>query len=118
MAENIFNVEYAKGIAKCKKCKIKMPKGALRIVKTSPGTNFFGGDDTTAFYHPACIFESFKRARRTTRIIVTADDILNIYAIKDVDKDSIMALIKEYQPVLESRGRTRTKLTKKIESFE
>lgn len=47
------------------------------------------------FHHPHCIFETFKRARATTKIIEEPGDIEGFDDIKDEDKELIRKLIKE-----------------------
>ena len=94
MADNKFSVDYAKRIAGCKKCKTKIEKGALRIAKIT-ASPFSDDGEMKAFHHPNCIFETFKRARPTTKIIEEADDLSGFADIKDDDKDLIKKLIKE-----------------------
>ncbi len=54
--------------AGCKKCKQKIPKGAVRIAKVTANP-FNDEGDMKLYHHPACIFETFKKARATTKII-------------------------------------------------
>lgn len=43
------------------------------------------------FYHIKCIFETFQRARATTKIIESTDDI---QGFGDIEKDDQKAIIK------------------------
>ncbi|XP_060066449.1 DNA ligase 3-like [Ylistrum balloti] len=96
MADNRFIVGYAKlGTSGCKGCKTKIEKGSLRIGKVT--ANPFGGDgDMKQWYHPSCIFNTFKRARATTKKIEEPDDMEGFSEILPEDKDEINKLIKEY----------------------
>ena len=94
MAENRYACDYAKvGTASCKKCKQKLAKGTLRIAKvvTNPFTD--SGGDMKMYHHPACIFETFVRAKATTRIIESIDDIENNEILTDEDKKMLQGLI-------------------------
>ena len=94
MSDNKYIVGYAKlGTSSCKKCKQKIEKGALRIGKVVP--NPFGGDggDMKQWFHPSCIFETFLRARATTKKIEDPDDVDGFEDLKQEDKDTINQLI-------------------------
>ena len=67
MADNKYSIDYAKRVAGCKKCKAKMEKGSLRIAKVTPSP-FADDAEMKNYHHPACIFETFKRARATTKV--------------------------------------------------
>ena len=45
------------------------------------------------YHHPRCIFETFLRARPTTKIIQDLDDLENYSTLKDEDKDLVRTLI-------------------------
>ena len=94
MTENKFAADYAKRIAGCKKCKSKIEKGELRVAKVVP--NFFhdGEGEMKQYHHPACLFETFIRARAGTKIIEEADDIQGFTDLKQEDKDLLNQLIK------------------------
>jgi len=94
MADNKFIVGYAKlGTSGCKKCKTKIEKGALRIGKVT--ANPFSSDgDMKQWYHPDCIFETFKRARATTKKIEEPDDLEGFGDLKQEDKDRLNDLMK------------------------
>ena len=95
MTDVKFSVDYSKRLSKCKKCKSEIPKGDVRLAKLVP--NFFGGDDSDKdmkqFYHIKCLFETFKRARATTKKIESADDIEDFQSIKDADKKLVFKFI-------------------------
>ena len=93
MADNKYACDYAKlGTSGCKKCKQKLAKGELRIAKLS--ANPFGDGDMKIYHHPKCIFETFIRARASTKIIESLDDIEGHEKLEDEDKDLINGLIK------------------------
>ena len=94
MAENRYAADYDKlGRASCKKCKQKLPKGEMRIAKVV--ANFFhdGEGVMKQYHHPKCMFETFIKARATTKIIEGPDDLEGFAELKDEDKDAIKALI-------------------------
>jgi hypothetical protein len=94
MADNRYVVGYAKlGTSSCKKCKQKIDKGGLRIGKVV--ANPFGDDggDMKQWFHPSCIFETFVRARATTKKIEEPDDMEGFGDLKQEDKDAINQLI-------------------------
>ena len=47
------------------------------------------------YYHPACIFETFKKARATTKIIEDPSDLDGWQDIKQEDKEVVLKLMKE-----------------------
>ena len=94
MADNRYSVDYAKRVAGCKKCKQKMEKGQLRIAKIT-ASPFSDDGEMKNYHHPNCIFETFKRARPSTKIIEEPGDIEGFADIQDEDKDLIKKLIKE-----------------------
>lgn len=94
MSDNRFAADYDKlGRASCKKCKQKLNKGELRIAKIT--ANFFheGEGVMKQYHHPKCMFETFVRARSTTKIIEGPDDLEGFVELKDEDKDALKALI-------------------------
>jgi DNA ligase-3 len=95
MSETKFSVDYSKRLSKCKKCKLEIAKGNIRLAKNVQ--NFFGGEDSDKdmkqYYHIKCLFETFKRAKATTRKIESADDIEDFKSIKEDDKKDILKLI-------------------------
>ncbi|XP_029643692.1 DNA ligase 3 [Octopus sinensis] len=97
MAENRFIVVYAKlGTSSCKKCKTKIEKAALRIGKVVPNPFSDDGGDMKQWYHPSCIFETFLRARPTTKIIEEAEDLDGFQDLQQDDKDAVNDLIKDF----------------------
>lgn len=94
MADNKYVVGYAKlGTSGCKKCKQKIAKGALRIGKLV--RNPFGSDggDMKQWHHPNCIFDTFQRARPTTKKIEEPDDMEGFSDLRQEDKNSLIKLI-------------------------
>lgn len=95
MADNKFAADYDKrGQASCKKCKQKIGKGVVRIAKVV--ANFFhdGDGEMKQYYHPSCIFETFVRARSTTKIIEDPSDVEGFQELEEDDKAAIKQLIK------------------------
>ncbi len=68
---------------------------AFQVV-TNPFTD--DGGDMKQYFHPACIFETFLRARPTTKVILDTDDLENFDALKDEDRDTLKKLIAGEQP--------------------
>jgi DNA ligase-3 len=89
-----FLVDYSKRVSKCQNssCKAQMDVGSLRLGKVGPSP--FGDGEMKQYYHPKCMFDTFKRARASTKVIESADDIADFSAIKDDDKKAIVKLIK------------------------
>lgn len=95
MAENKYLTAYAKlGTSSCKKCKQKIEKGALRIAKLVSNPFSEDAGDMKQWFHPACIFETFVRARATTKKIEDPDDVEGFSDLQQEDKDTILKLIK------------------------
>ncbi|XP_063690820.1 DNA ligase 3-like [Bolinopsis microptera] len=93
----LFRCDYAKtNRSACKKCKIKIEKAEVRIAKLK--TNPFSDDGglMTDWHHPKCVFETFARARATTKKIESSDDIEHFDLLKSKDQDVIEHLIKNY----------------------
>ena len=94
MAENKFMCDYAKrATSGCKKCKKKLEKGELRLAKVVP--NFFheGDGEMKQYHHAECLFETFVKARATTKIIEELDDLQGFGDLEQVDKDRIKRLL-------------------------
>lgn len=97
MADNKFVIVYAKmGTSGCKKCKTKIEKAALRIGKVVANPFSDDGGDMKLWYHPNCIFETFLRARATTKIIEDAEDLEGFADLKQEDKDLVNNIIKDF----------------------
>ena len=69
MADAKFAIDYGKRNCKCQKCKQPIEKGELRIAKLVPNIFSDDGGDMKQYHHPICLFESFKKARATTKVI-------------------------------------------------
>ena len=94
MSDTKFSADYSKRVSKCKKCKQELPKGTVRIAKLT--ANFFhdGDGEMKSYFHLNCIFESFKRAKATTKVIESTDDIDGFVSLEEDDKNSIIDSIK------------------------
>ncbi|KAK7072126.1 DNA ligase 3, partial [Halocaridina rubra] len=94
-----FCAEYDKrGAAKCKRCKDKLEKGQLRIGKIVPNPFSESGGDMKAWHHVDCLFETFKRARATTKKLEDPIDDLEGWEDLEVeDKNKIQDLISDLQ---------------------
>ncbi|KAG7169997.1 DNA ligase 3-like [Homarus americanus] len=92
-----FCAEYDKrGAAKCKKCKDKCEKGALRIGKIVPNPFSESAGEMKQWHHVDCIFEIFKRARATTKKIEDpVEDIEGWENLEDDDQKKIRALVDD-----------------------
>lgn len=95
MSDTKFAADYSKRLSKCKKCKQEIAKSTVRIAKLV--SNFFhdGDGEMKQYHHVDCLFESFKRARATTKVIESADDIHGFGELQDEDKDLILKRIDE-----------------------
>ncbi|GFO42469.1 DNA ligase [Plakobranchus ocellatus] len=97
MADNKYIVGYAKlGTSSCKKCKQKIEKGSLRIGKVTPNPFSDDGGDMKQWFHPSCIFETFVRARATTKKIEDPDDVEGFEDLTPEDKEVIKDLIDKF----------------------
>lgn len=45
------------------------------------------------WHHPKCLFEVFERARATTKVIDSTDELAGFTDLNDADKDMIKGLI-------------------------
>ncbi|XP_074662069.1 DNA ligase 3-like isoform X2 [Tubulanus polymorphus] len=90
MADNRYSCDYAKrNTSACKKCKAKIDKGELRLAKLVANPFSDGGGDMKQYFHPSCIFETFVRARATTKKIEEPDDLEGFSDLTDADKNII-----------------------------
>ena len=94
MSDAKFAADYSNRLSKCHKCKQEIAKGGVRLAKLT--ANFFhdGDGDMKQYFHIKCLFESFKRARATTKIIESTDEIDGFLNLESDDKNSIIQLIK------------------------
>ncbi|XP_067659530.1 DNA ligase 3-like isoform X2 [Haliotis asinina] len=106
MSENRYIVGYAKlGTSSCKKCKQKIEKGALRVGKVVSNPFSDEGGDMKQWYHPACIFETFVRARATTKKIEDPDDVEGFDDLQQEDKDVMQKLIDDFLAKSNAKGK-------------
>ncbi|GFS06592.1 DNA ligase [Elysia marginata] len=112
MADNKYVVGYAKlGTSSCKKCKQKIEKGSLRIGKVTPNPFSEDGGDMKQWFHPSCIFETFVRARATTKKIEDPEDVEGFGDLKPEDKEVIKDLIEKFLAQSGKKASPRPKKT-------
>ena len=80
--------------AGCKKCKQKIEKGEIRIAKIT-ASPFSDDGEMKQYHHPVCIFETFKKARATTKVIEDPSDLEGWQEVEEADKQAILKLMKE-----------------------
>uniref|UniRef100_A0A2P2I0Z2 DNA ligase n=1 Tax=Hirondellea gigas TaxID=1518452 RepID=A0A2P2I0Z2_9CRUS len=99
-----FCVAYDKrGQAKCKVCKNRFEKGELRFGKY--GYNPFGPMPMKMWHHVNCIFESFKKARATTKKLDDVDaDVEDWDTITDEDKQVVLDNLSDFQKFCSAKG--------------
>ena len=95
-----FSADYARSArSRCQRCKLVLPLGHLRVAKIV--SNFFKRaesihqheDNLLRYFHPACLFETFKRARASTVVISSTSDIQNYESLTAEDQELIALLI-------------------------
>ena len=79
MADAKFAIDYGKRNCKCQKCKQPIEKGELRIAKLVPNIFSDDGGDMKQYHHPICLFESFKKARATTKVIEVCFSVIFLF---------------------------------------
>ncbi|VDN06163.1 unnamed protein product [Thelazia callipaeda] len=95
-----FGLDYAKRVAKCKKCHHQLLKGDLRMWRMVPNPFTAESANPTEmknYFHCDCLFETLTRCRATTKVIESSDDIDGWEKANDNDKEAIMEKIKELQ---------------------
>nr|CRZ22964.1 Bm4868 [Brugia malayi] len=97
-----FGLDYAKRVAKCKKCQQQLLKGDLRMWRMVP--NPFTADsgnptEMKNYFHPDCLFETLIRCRATTKIIDSPDDIEGWDIANDDDKEAIIEKIRNLSEI-------------------
>ena len=97
MSDARYAIDIGKRNSKCHKCKQPIEKGAVRIAKLV--ANYFSdnGSDMKQYHHPLCLFESFKKARATTKVIEDPGDLEGWDSLGDEDKSPILKLIRAHQ---------------------
>eukprot|EP00090_Calanus_glacialis_P001127 TRINITY_DN10792_c0_g1_i1.p1 TRINITY_DN10792_c0_g1~~TRINITY_DN10792_c0_g1_i1.p1 ORF type:complete len:1194 (-),score=363.16 TRINITY_DN10792_c0_g1_i1:78-3470(-) len=108
MTDNRFSIDYAKRQAGCKKCKQKIEKGEVRIAKIT-ASPFSDDGEMKNYHHPACMFDTFKKARATTKIIEDPSDLEGWSDLKQDDKEPILQLIRETERVSPKKAATPKK---------
>uniref|UniRef100_A0A915PVD4 DNA ligase 3 n=1 Tax=Setaria digitata TaxID=48799 RepID=A0A915PVD4_9BILA len=92
-----FGLDYAKRVAKCKKCQQQLLKGNLRMWRMVP--NPFTADsgnptEMKHYFHTDCLFETLTRCRAATKVIDSPDDIEGWDDASDDDKETIIDKIR------------------------
>jgi DNA ligase-3 len=96
MVDAVFECSYAKlATSSCRKCKQKIEKGALRLAKLVSNPYSSAGGDMKQYHHPKCLFDSFVKARATTKIITEPDDIRGYDDLLEEDQQVLNDLIEE-----------------------
>uniref|UniRef100_H2Z1K6 DNA ligase n=1 Tax=Ciona savignyi TaxID=51511 RepID=H2Z1K6_CIOSA len=108
-----FVSDYSKRKSNCKKCKQPIEKGSPRIAKCVP--NYFndGDGEMKQYHHIACIFETFAKARATTKKIEDVSDLDGFSDMKDEEKEQIKKLVAELCTKQEAKKVTPKKATPK-----
>lgn len=112
-----FAADYAKRVAGCKKCKLQLPKGEIRLAKITPNPFVQNAEgpppDMKMYYHPHCLFEMFFKARASTKVIESTDDIEGWDAIKEEDREGIVKFIDELTELRAAKGEGTKRTPKK-----
>ena len=116
MADARYAIDYAKRAAKCQKCKTQMDKGLVRIAKLVPNIFSDNAGDMKQYHHPICLFESFKKARATTKIIEEPGDIEGWDDIKDEDRQPILQLMRAHEEFAAAKKSPAKKVATKAKS--
>jgi len=110
MSEARFSVDYSKRLSKCKKCKAELGKGVLRMAKlVANAFDSEGNTDMKMYYHVECLFDTFSRARSTTKTIESVDDIDGFAAIQKPDHRLVPVTKKERRVTVTPRKKSRLK---------
>ncbi|KAI3389664.1 hypothetical protein SNEBB_001377 [Seison nebaliae] len=109
MSSNEYMCDYAKtGRSSCKRCKKQIEKGTTRIAKLSQNVFSSGEDKMKSWYHVPCIFDTFTRARPTTKIIDSTEDLQGFSILDKEDRKEIIHLISK-----QSSSKKRSSTTKR-----
>ncbi|KAK6021098.1 Poly(ADP-ribose) polymerase and DNA-Ligase Zn-finger region [Ostertagia ostertagi] len=112
-----FAIDYAKRVAGCKKCKLQLPKGEVRLAKITPNPFVQREEgpppDMKMYYHPHCLFEMFFKARANTKVIEGVEDIEGWDDVKEEDKEPILKFIDELNELVPNKGEGGAKRTPK-----
>ncbi|XP_071841382.1 DNA ligase 3-like isoform X2 [Apostichopus japonicus] len=112
MADNKFLVDYAKmGTSKCKKCKQGIEKKSPRIAKLVPNPFSDEGGDMKQYFHIGCIFESFVRARATTKKIEDPSDLEGFENMEEEEKKTIRKHIDQLASKIANKTPSKKKNT-------
>ncbi|CAJ0920049.1 unnamed protein product, partial [Mesorhabditis belari] len=116
-----YSCDYAVRAAGCKKCKLQLPKGELRLAKVTPNPFVQNAEgpppDMKSYFHPICLFDTFMKARATTKVIEEPGDLEGWIDMTDEDKVKVTELIDDLVKTREKKGggvqRTLTPIVKK-----
>eukprot|EP00057_Strongylocentrotus_purpuratus_P017005 XP_011671479.1 PREDICTED: DNA ligase 3 [Strongylocentrotus purpuratus] len=115
--EKSFMVDYARlGTSKCKKCKQGIEKKSPRIAKLS--TNPFSDDGSMMknYFHINCVFETFVRARATTKKIEDPSDLDGFEKMEEEEKKLIRKNIEELLSRVKTPKKTPAKKKATVQS--
>ena len=88
--KQIFIVDYCKrGTTKCRRCKKNIAVNELRIGKSIK----FNSKNIYQYFHVACAFKSFEKAKSAANTITCMDDIMGFDLIRDDERMMILQLI-------------------------
>ncbi|KAF2071785.1 hypothetical protein CYY_006892 [Polysphondylium violaceum] len=116
MSHNTYKIEYAataRSLCKASKCKKGIEKGELRIGKVYPSDRFEPDGVATDWFHAKCLFESQKKARKTTKKIEDIDDLAGYDDIKPSDQKLIYGLFEEQRKFFLGKPQSKSKPKKK-----
>ncbi|XP_072174612.1 DNA ligase 3-like, partial [Diadema setosum] len=110
MEDKAFMVDYARlGTSKCKRCKQGIAKKEPRIAKLTANPFSDDGGMMKNYFHIHCMFESFARARATTKKIEDPSDLDGFSNMEDEEKNIIRKHIEELLSKSKSPSKTPAK---------
>ncbi|XP_072037011.1 DNA ligase 3-like [Amphiura filiformis] len=96
MADNKYAIDYAKlGTSKCKKCKQPIAKKDPRIAKLVSNPFSDDGSLMKQYHHITCMFETFARARATTKKIEDPSDLEGFENMEEPEKKLLRKLMDD-----------------------
>ncbi|XP_041479664.1 DNA ligase 3-like [Lytechinus variegatus] len=108
--EKAFMVDYARlGTSKCKRCKQGIEKKSPRIAKLTANPFSDDGGMMKNYFHINCMFETFVRARATTKKIEDPSDLDGFEKMEDEEKKLIRKNIEELLSRVKTPKKTPTK---------
>jgi len=116
MSHNTYRIEYAatgRSLCKGSKCKKGIEKGEIRIGKVYPSDRFETDGVATDWFHAKCLFESQKKARKTTKKVEDIDDLAGYDDLKQSDQKLISSFLDEQKKFFLSKPPSKSKPKKK-----